>query len=632
MGDFLDEHIEEILKNEPSPKERINREIAEEHKRKVMSHLSYVYIFEYRNLKNIGLSFDPRFDVSVDKDNNNVSIKRTSSVPASFWGDNVNSVAAIVGNNGAGKSTLLRFLLEALVDGSGSRKDLRGIIIEANEEEHLKIYVPEDLLGAYNYESEHVQVDGIASMDRLTYIETFYYGSHFNALSTQDDILTQEWRGFVNASDGFLLAKDLQDYGNELSTNGYFSFRDYATAYNSQNQYRICYFLNRYNGGIKSELKLPRYVLIFPNTAGQWAINHRMRLGDKIKLPDYEIPRGWDEKNQLLCGFIYHAMINFMADRRGTPEQWIPLIEQWQQKTIGAHGVNVVDEYLQFVRVIGDKECQLLCGYIYECVNMLSETCRLHSALRSWLYYDIEEDKAAISMLLEWIVNHKVYVTSRFFDMYYAHNFSSTTFLSSGEQELLNTYSRIFDSVIRLKDRGFSENTPQLFIFDEAEIGYHPEWQRKFINNIVLFINDLSKFVEQKSQIIITTHSPIILSDIPVECCNILKYGVDGETINVNYNRKQTFGSNVFELYRNSFFLEGGMVGEFAQNKLKQLEEAIDAGDITEKIRQTIALIGDERIQDYMLKKIAHRDVDAEIAYHEERIRQLRMKRDHRNE
>ena len=112
----------------------------------------------------------------------------------------------------------------------------------------------------------------------------------------------------------------------------------------------------------------------------------------------------------------------------------------------------------------------------------------------------------------------------------------------------------------------------------------------------------------------------------------MLKYAVDGETINVNYNRKQTFGSNVFELYRDSFFLEGGMVGEFAQNKLKQLEGAIDAGDITEKTRQTIALIGDERIQGYMLKKIAHSDVDAEIAYHEERIRQLRMKRDHRNE
>ena len=54
-----------------------------------------------------------------------------------------------------------------------------------------------------------------------------------------------------------------------------------------------------------------------------------------------------------------------------------------------------------------------------------------------------------------------------------------------------------------------SEETALIFI-DEGEIYYHPEWQRKFIKHLLDMVNEK----ERKIQIIVTTNSPFMISDI----------------------------------------------------------------------------------------------------------------------
>ena len=59
----------------------------------------------------------------------------------------------------------------------------------------------------------------------------------------------------------------------------------------------------------------------------------------------------------------------------------------------------------------------------------------------------------------------------------------------------------------------------------------------------------------------IVTHSPFILSDIPLS--NIL-YLKDGSQVSPN-ERDNPFGANINDILRQSFFLEHGFMGEFSK-------------------------------------------------------------------
>ena len=156
--------------------------------------------------------------------------------------------------------------------------------------------------------------------------------------------------------------------------------------------------------------------------------------------------------------------------------------------------------------------------------------------------------------------------------------------------------------------------------------------------NILLFIkNDnnninrisikaLNEISPNEYQIIISSHSPLLQSDIPVNCCNYLKT-VGDKTSNVRESHTQTFASNVFELYRDSFFLEEGLIGEFAKKRIKSLENNInDNFESIDDIESEINLIGDERLRLYFydLLSKSKKGKMAAIKFYEEQIKRLK--------
>src|SRR5690606_39093399 len=113
-------------------------------------------------------------------------------------------------------------------------------------------------------------------------------------------------------------------------------------------------------------------------------------------------------------------------------------------------------------------------------------------------------------------------------------------------------------------------------IFDELELYLHPEYQRTFIKNILTVLNifnekDFEHYQEDlKFSILLSTHSPFILSDIPSE--NILKLE-EGRT--VKHDKINSFGSNIHDLLADEFFLNEGFMGEFAAQKITRLFKEI---------------------------------------------------------
>jgi len=126
--------------------------------------------------------------------------------------------------------------------------------------------------------------------------------------------------------------------------------------------------------------------------------------------------------------------------------------------------------------------------------------------------------------------------------------------MSSGEQQLYNSLSYV---VYHIKNAQSNKNgnsegkIPYKYfnlIFDEAELYYHPEYQREFMSNIIKLLNRSNLGIEGLN-ITVVTHSPFILSDIPRN--NILAL----EDGNISEKLNETLAANIYDLLENQFFM-----------------------------------------------------------------------------
>ena len=172
--------------------------------------------------------------------------------------------------------------------------------------------------------------------------------------------------------------------------------------------------------------------------------------------------------------------------------------------------------------------------------------------------------------------------------------------MSSGERALLNIMSRIcFASQIEnyMPRKGIHWNTNILLLIDEIDLYLHPEWQRRIVRDLLSLLR--RQFKGHYFQIILTSHSPIVLSDIPVENCIFLKKRSDG-TVCQEKRNTQTFGANIYTLYKDAFFLSDDKLamGEFAQNKINQWIDKIETGKFSEEeANKIIGLIGEPLVR-----------------------------------
>ena len=145
-------------------------------------------------------------------------------------------------------------------------------------------------------------------------------------------------------------------------------------------------------------------------------------------------------------------------------------------------------------------------------------------------------------------------------------------------------------------------------IFDEMELCFHPEYQRTFVNNLVSYIKRAGLNKVFSFNVILTTHSPFILSDIPA--CNILalKDGMPDDS----FKNERTFAGNIYDILGNNFFMEN-FIGEFASKEIDRIINRLTNGKwIPEKgrpiIKSKIDIIGDDVIRIKLLEKLGDGD------------------------
>jgi predicted ATPase len=145
--------------------------------------------------------------------------------------------------------------------------------------------------------------------------------------------------------------------------------------------------------------------------------------------------------------------------------------------------------------------------------------------------------------------------------------------LSQGERKLFTEMLMIFDEIKQ------SENNNFLLLLDEPDLTLHPDWQKKYISEMIKL---LSNFSEKKFHLIITSHSPFILSDLPKENVIFLEKGKQVYP----FENGQSFGANIHTLLSHGFFMDGGLMGEFAKDKIQSIikyHKEISEKELTKK-------------------------------------------------
>ncbi len=185
--------------------------------------------------------------------------------------------------------------------------------------------------------------------------------------------------------------------------------------------------------------------------------------------------------------------------------------------------------------------------------------------------------------------------------------------LSSGEQQYINAINTMVYHILNL-DSISNQYSYVNIIFDEIELYFHPEFQRRFISDVLNSLKNLKLENIKEVNLLFSTHSPFILSDIPSS--NILRLK-DGEP---QSNIKQTFAANIYDLLKDDFFLEKGVIGEFAKDKIGAIlhKNLIEEDDL-----KIIDLIGDP-----LLKSVVYEKANKKLKYNQLILKQIKMLED----
>lgn len=182
--------------------------------------------------------------------------------------------------------------------------------------------------------------------------------------------------------------------------------------------------------------------------------------------------------------------------------------------------------------------------------------------------------------------------------------------LSSGERQRISAISSLVYHLINISSvhENSTKNTYRYnyvnIIFDEIELYYHPDLQRTFIQDMLAYIQKVNPVKLNNIlgvNFCFVTHSPYILSDIPMSNLLLLEDGKPQEFKKI----RQTLGANIHDLLADSFFMSEGYMGEFTKQKIEDSINFLNYYKMEKDINVLKSKLSDSTETDDLTKKIS---------------------------
>lgn len=612
----------------------------------------YFWINKYKHINKTGFNLSSKYDFKFVEDINVSNENKISGKllceklenPKIFH-DSISDIKAIIGENGSGKSTLIEALIQNIMTKTSSYFD-GFIVTDKFVFNRSGIYFAEsineitflDLKLISNYDLVNYDRNGL-TRKVLTEEEIKYYNDgqiatrhlnnssiiHYSPLLNVDRISNIE--GLAGSSKtwetnywhyyDFTTENCIVDDYNTLSiseSNYYISGESELLAHKSAESKRNLEFLSDeifkelpFKNNIKKiTIRLNDFYQRFWESIDSYFKSDNDILGNieeviySIKKKDNNNKESELESN-IFISLIYGALKyeyreNMNFGNRGDSNALISTIQTFT-KSIKKAKSNEEKLYLFLEKANFPRQSnKMLIKKIKRAIKFVLK-CTEISTRNNYDFSISLSNPKAIKDFLNLFYNEFQFDERSFVFEIFSIEFKG---LSSGEKNLLSMFSRFK----RAADTIIESQSDIIFILDEPEVMLHPQWQVSFIN---LLNNHLHKlFPNKKLQIIISSHSPMLISDLPKT--NILFLEKDKKTGNCKVaelkTMQNTFGANIHSLYSDAFFLKdkGGAMGEFAKKTIKNVIKELDKDFPTNKIHLKIIIdqIGEPLIRNQL--------------------------------
>lgn len=601
--------------------------------------LKYIWIKEYNNIKEQGFNFCHSGNDNFLYDGENLQINPKSQTLINF-GENIHSLTAIAGQNGSGKSSLCQIILEAIATNTNGimsynikfegivcidkyicyHKDLK--INSADLEKlgyTIKIYEESPLI------SEEPPFNTFDKLGFIYYSNVLDNRSHFRNISLENlstEYLLGNSYPKMPKEDNFLIPY-MKNEAYRV-TNFYLNFTEecpfsgpdeirIAPNYSGENvflnidyykdEHKHAKYLSEYESNLLAYISYSRFIT-------------KENYSEEIILNEDEL------KNKIRS--LYRLNIFTILNKGKLPEKNESIKEYILEKG-SSKGLFVASEKVDEILSIFDKllalgEVQV--KFKRSNYGRSDESNEWRHHLFNFVLDNSEETRYLLKELIK--LEEEVFRADREVFMrindYYFQSKQST-----GEYSFLLLFSRLFELLNRKKDN-IDLIEEYIVLLDEPEIGYHPAWKKKFLKWLLNFLN--SKFHNYKFQLIITTHSPYLLSDLPSENIILLKKDKDNNCAIQESSKFQTFGANIHTLLSDSFFLKDGLIGDFAKDKISDLIDYLKSEDNSKnrnnEAQKVIDIIGEPILQNKLQQMLTNkRSIDEKLKWHQAEIEKL---------
>ena len=624
--------------------------------------IHYLYIKEYGCLKDARLHFSGKYSLRYSPRYGQLVVDAGAPLSDGFFSlskdkkSKVDSVAAIVGANGAGKTTVGKFLSELYLPRSSITDFVLFVEIDGEKHCFYKYSQPKGdrelkfrIIGVkdvalHEWVPDNKAFDSIRNIMRFVYL-TPHYTIDRQIISDGNKLVDLSTRGLLDSRPEYYANQELVNRTQVSPT---------LVLQSEQTEWMLL-FAKALKGnatvGIIGERKrwnymsipTPRGIMISINRIGKevnrvhfankdggvrggaadynsireivssdagsfignlflmFAGNYWKDVGVREDLPD------WDRSfSRALLEFCKVPFERTVEGARSTVRDWyspsnIAQFFDNSGKHIGPKysGSRGTDEHISKVR------------YFFRLIEMIKAYVDDATIVDTSTVYIPLKDEGRYDYILDLLHAHResCLITPML-------QFGFLPCLSAGEMSAMSMWGRLYWHFVMQSKGISSDSAPKdvVLFLDEAETTMHPSWQRKLVRTMILFFE---RFVQDVNvQLIFSTHSPLLLSDMPMDnvCC--LRRRRNGKTDANSLKRsviRNTFAASISDLYLIPYFMNEGTTGEFAAKKVNKLlstaghaeEEPINA--LSGEDKEVLDLVGNRMLRKYLERKLGNR-------------------------